>query len=305
MVTNYTESNSLYTNYDPNRYSEFRAAKRSHTISTNIKRLYSLFLVKIGFNTNGDFKNFIKPLVAPISIIAFIITSYTFLYQTNYTSDKKTPISLAKTDKMIQQDSKANTNTKTNDPTTKEAIVKVNSSDKISSNKKESIEDRSQKQLATSTAKEVKIVKKVALKKDKIAKDQKNSIKKIKDKVVSKPKIEPKKKEYVTYKAIFINKKEIRSSQDLKRLYAKINRLNRKSKKKILKSAKVKKITREIGVRKGFLETIKIKPGDTLSSISQRAYGDSKYAYKILHANPDKLTNPNRLRVGQTLRIPN
>jgi nucleoid-associated protein YgaU len=227
------------------------------------------------------------------------------LYQTNYTSDKKTPISLAKTDKMIQQDSKANTNTKTNDSTTKEAIVKVNSSDKISSNKKESIEDGSQKQLATSTAKEVKIVKKVALKKDKIAKDQKNSIKKIKDKVVSKPKIEPKKKEYVTYKAIFINKKEIRSSQDLKRLYAKINRLNRKSKKKILKSAKVKKITREIGVRKGFLETIKIKPGDTLSSISQRAYGDSKYAYKILHANPDKLTNPNRLRVGQTLRIPN
>ncbi len=44
--------------------------------------------------------------------------------------------------------------------------------------------------------------------------------------------------------------------------------------------------------------------GDTLTSIAQKYYGDaSKYA-KIYEANKDTLPDPNSLKVGQKLKVP-
>jgi len=119
--------------------------------------------------------------------------------------------------------------------------------------------------------------------------------KKIKEKIIKKK---------ITYNAVVINKKEIKSVNDLARLYASINKISRKKKKKILKSAYTKKITKEIIIRKNAMRTIKVRPGDTLSSIAQRAYGKSSMYHKIFEANPDLLSDPNRLKVGMTLRVP-
>jgi nucleoid-associated protein YgaU len=50
--------------------------------------------------------------------------------------------------------------------------------------------------------------------------------------------------------------------------------------------------------------TYKVKPGDTLSKISQQFFGDPNQYHRIFDANRDKLTDPNKIQVGQELRIP-
>jgi len=44
--------------------------------------------------------------------------------------------------------------------------------------------------------------------------------------------------------------------------------------------------------------------GDTLSKIAEKYYGDSSLYPQIFEANKDTLTDPNKIRVGQKLRIP-
>ncbi len=51
------------------------------------------------------------------------------------------------------------------------------------------------------------------------------------------------------------------------------------------------------------MRTIKIVRGDTLWSISQRAYGNGFDYKKIFNANP-YLSNPDKIEVGDTLRVP-
>jgi nucleoid-associated protein YgaU len=44
--------------------------------------------------------------------------------------------------------------------------------------------------------------------------------------------------------------------------------------------------------------------GDTLSKISKKYYGDANKYMKIFEANKDQLTDPNKIKVGQKLKIP-
>ena len=44
--------------------------------------------------------------------------------------------------------------------------------------------------------------------------------------------------------------------------------------------------------------------GDTLSKIAQKYYGDPSLYPQIFEANRDILTDPNKIRIGQKLRIP-
>ena len=44
--------------------------------------------------------------------------------------------------------------------------------------------------------------------------------------------------------------------------------------------------------------------GDTLSKLAARYYGDGRQYMKIFEANRDVLTDPDRIRIGQRLRIP-
>ena len=50
--------------------------------------------------------------------------------------------------------------------------------------------------------------------------------------------------------------------------------------------------------------TYTVKPGDTLSKISQQFYGDANQYRKIFEANRDKLNDPDKIQPGQELKIP-
>ena len=50
--------------------------------------------------------------------------------------------------------------------------------------------------------------------------------------------------------------------------------------------------------------TCKVQPGDSLSKISKQFYGDAGKYMKIFEANKDQLTDPNLIKVGQVLKIP-
>jgi nucleoid-associated protein YgaU len=56
------------------------------------------------------------------------------------------------------------------------------------------------------------------------------------------------------------------------------------------------------GVSSG--QTYTVKPGDTLSKTSKELYGDSNEYMSIFYANRDKLTDPDKIQVGQQLTIP-
>ncbi len=47
-----------------------------------------------------------------------------------------------------------------------------------------------------------------------------------------------------------------------------------------------------------------VKQGDTLSKIAEEFYGDKMLYPKIFEANRDVLTDPNKIKPGQKLRIP-
>ena len=47
-----------------------------------------------------------------------------------------------------------------------------------------------------------------------------------------------------------------------------------------------------------------VKSGDTLSKISKQFYGDSSEYMQIFYANRDKLSDPDKIQVGQELNIP-
>jgi nucleoid-associated protein YgaU len=51
-------------------------------------------------------------------------------------------------------------------------------------------------------------------------------------------------------------------------------------------------------------KTYTVKGGDTLSKIAQEMYGSAGDYMKIFEANKDKLSDPNKIQVGQELTIP-
>jgi len=47
-----------------------------------------------------------------------------------------------------------------------------------------------------------------------------------------------------------------------------------------------------------------VAPGDNLSKIAKKFYGDPNKFKKIFEANKDQLSDPDKIKVGQKLRIP-
>ena len=52
-------------------------------------------------------------------------------------------------------------------------------------------------------------------------------------------------------------------------------------------------------------KTYTVQPGDSLSKIAKQFYGNANSYMKIFEANKDKLSDPNKIQVGQVLKIPN
>ena len=63
-------------------------------------------------------------------------------------------------------------------------------------------------------------------------------------------------------------------------------------------------ITKEVEIRKNEMRIIVVRKGDTLGKIAQRAYGNVMDYKRIYRANPE-VNRPDRIYVGQKLRIPN
>ena len=51
-------------------------------------------------------------------------------------------------------------------------------------------------------------------------------------------------------------------------------------------------------------QTYEVKSGDNLSKISKQFYGDANEYMRIYYANRDKLSDPDKIQVGQQLTIP-
>jgi nucleoid-associated protein YgaU len=65
-----------------------------------------------------------------------------------------------------------------------------------------------------------------------------------------------------------------------------------------------KTVQNEITQRAKEMRVIVVKRGDTLSKIAKRAYGDPSYYTIIYEANPHLIKNPNKIYIGQKLRVP-
>ena len=57
--------------------------------------------------------------------------------------------------------------------------------------------------------------------------------------------------------------------------------------------------------KKDILGLYTVQSGDTLSKLAQRVYGDAKRYPAIFEANRDQLKDPDKIQVGQKLKIPN
>ena len=53
-----------------------------------------------------------------------------------------------------------------------------------------------------------------------------------------------------------------------------------------------------------YTQWYEVKPGDTLWKIAKQHYGDGSLYPDIFKANQDILTDPDKIKVGQKLRIP-
>jgi nucleoid-associated protein YgaU len=51
--------------------------------------------------------------------------------------------------------------------------------------------------------------------------------------------------------------------------------------------------------------TYTVKSGDTLSKIAKEQFGNANDYMKIFEANKDQLTDPDKIKPGQVLKIPN
>ena len=107
-----------------------------------------------------------------------------------------------------------------------------------------------------------------------------------------------------TFNKVIIDKNEVATKDDLSKLYAKLNQIMKKDKKKVQSSNYVSKIKKETKVRSNAMRIITVRKGDTLSLIARRAYGDAMMYPKIFAANPDLIKNPNMIFPGQKLRVP-
>lgn len=66
--------------------------------------------------------------------------------------------------------------------------------------------------------------------------------------------------------------------------------------------ANVSDLVADFTVQSGL--TYSIISGDTLSKIAKRFYGDANAYQKIFQANTDQLSDPDKIKVGQVIKLP-
>ena len=72
----------------------------------------------------------------------------------------------------------------------------------------------------------------------------------------------------------------------------------------IVADIKVVPSAQPVGTSGGSGRTYTVKAGDTLSKIAKEHLGDANAYMKIFNANKDQLSDPDKIKPGQVLKIP-
>ncbi len=101
-----------------------------------------------------------------------------------------------------------------------------------------------------------------------------------------------------------VNVQNVSGEDTLSQLSAQINLVMAEEVNKDKAESYTNSLRSEVDVRKNEMRIIVVRQGDTLGKIAKRAYGNVMDFQKIYRANPE-LTRPDRIYIGQKLRIPN
>lgn len=101
-----------------------------------------------------------------------------------------------------------------------------------------------------------------------------------------------------------VNVQNIRGEDELSQLSRQITDVTKEKVVKDEAETYTTALHSETGVRANAMRIIVVKKGDTLGKLAKRAYGNVMLYKKIYEANPE-ITRPDRIYIGQKLRIPN
>ena len=132
------------------------------------------------------------------------------------------------------------------------------------------------------------------------------NVQNISEKTINSEIVKSSKKQSTSHQNQVVVKKQSNYRDSVDKISNQINALVEEMQSKDVKqnSNYTKAISKEVGIRKNAMRIVIVQPGDTLSRISKRAYGSAMAYDKIFKANPNLINNPNRIYVGQRLRVP-
>jgi nucleoid-associated protein YgaU len=108
-----------------------------------------------------------------------------------------------------------------------------------------------------------------------------------------------------TYNKVILDDKAGNSSDELSKLSDEISSvIDTEESKPKDNTNYIQSITKEAKTRKKEMRYITVKKGDTLGKIAKRVYGNVMDYEKIYVANPDIVRRPDKIYVGQRLRVP-
>lgn len=107
-----------------------------------------------------------------------------------------------------------------------------------------------------------------------------------------------------TFNKVVVQKEKANADDDFVKLSQEIDSILQTDDVQTLEKKEEKKLAHVIKTRKKELRFIVVRPGDTLGSIARRAYGRASAYTKLYEANPDLIKNPDKIFVGQKLRVP-
>jgi len=108
-----------------------------------------------------------------------------------------------------------------------------------------------------------------------------------------------------TYNKVVLDDKAGKSSDELSKLSDEISSIiDTEDSASKDNTTYTKEITKEVKTRKKEMRYITVKKGDTLGKIAKKVYGNVMDYKKIYEANPDILRRPDKIFIGQRLRVP-
>jgi len=108
-----------------------------------------------------------------------------------------------------------------------------------------------------------------------------------------------------TYNKVVLDEKAGKSSDELSKLSDEISSvIDTEESASKDNTNYTQSITKEVKTREKEMRYVTVKKGDTLGKIAKKVYGNVMDYKKIYEANPDILRRPDKIYIGQRLRVP-